>query len=107
MLNGLPHLDTPSHRSREKSSRRKSLSISQLKRLGSVTAENNALGKALGERNEQVQGLVSNAAALEQTIAQLQFDTARQDGELRELRNSTSWKLTGPLRFFGRLIGRG
>ncbi|MRG55124.1 hypothetical protein GF108_05945 [Phyllobacterium sp. SYP-B3895] len=75
--------------------------------LSRMTAENDALGKALGESREQVQGLVSNAAALERTIEQLQLDRARQDGELRELRNSTSWKLTAPLRFVGRLIGRG
>jgi hypothetical protein len=53
----------------------------------------------VGERDQAIQTLIEQVAERDAAVAE-------RDGQIAEIINSTSWKLTKPIRYIGRLVNK-
>jgi methyl-accepting chemotaxis protein len=57
------------------------------------------LNQVVGERDQAIQTLIEQVAERDAAVAE-------RDGQIAEIINSTSWKLTKPIRYIGRLVNK-
>ena len=66
-----------------------------------------ATRETLSEREEENRGLSLELAVTEETLSGRDSEIARLATQLREIRASTSWRLTIPFRYVGTVVKRG
>lgn len=67
-------------------------------RITALEDERNRLNKAIQERDHSIERLRSALATVEEACNSLRATVQERDGQIASLMNSTSWKLTAPLR---------
>ena len=74
--------------------------------LHDTTRELHATRETLSERNSQVEEQAAELGATRETLSDRDSEIARLALQLREIRASTSWRLTIPVRYVGTIVKR-